>query len=108
MNGTSFDARPRKAIGPDRPVYLGDGDLDRVMAVVLALASEVASLRDRLDTHERIANAGAPPATQAVESYEPDPATLAARDAWRDAYIKRLFRIFVEDVEALRRQPPAA
>ena len=102
MNGTSFDARPRKAIGPDRPVYLGDGDLDRVMAVVLALASEVASL------HERIANAGAPPATQAVESYEPDPATLAARDAWRDAYIKRLFRIFVEDVEALRRQPPAA
>jgi hypothetical protein len=96
--------RPRKAQGPDRPVYFNQSDVDRVMSVVLALASEVASLRDRLDTHERVADAGALPATARIESYLPDPETIAARDTWRDAYIRRLFRVFVEDVEALRRQ----
>jgi hypothetical protein len=91
--------RPRKAQGPDRPVYFNQTDIDRVMAVVLALASEVASLRDRLDTHERVAGAH-----EKVEAYLPDPETLAVRDAWREAYIRRLFRVFTEDVEALRRQ----
>ncbi len=97
--------RPRKAQGPDRPVYFNQSDVDRVMSVVLALASEVASLRDRLDTHERIANTGVPPETTRVEAYLPDLETIATRDAWRDAYIRRLFRVFVEDVEALRREP---
>lgn len=96
--------RPRKAQGPERPIYFNQSDIDRVMAVVLALASEVASLRDRLDTHERVADTGVLPATKHIETYLPDSATLAARDAWRDAYIRRLFRVFVDDIEALNRQ----
>jgi hypothetical protein len=53
--------RPRKATGPDRPVYFNAGDIDRVMAILLALVSEVAAMRDRIDTHERLAGAGIPP-----------------------------------------------
>jgi hypothetical protein len=96
--------RPRKAQGPERPIYFNQNDIDRVMAVVLALASEVASLRDRLDTHERVASNGDLPAINHIESYLPDPAAITARDTWRDAYIRRLFRVFVEDIEALNRQ----
>jgi hypothetical protein len=107
MNDSTSSNRSRKAQGPERPVYFNETDIDRVMAVVLALASEVASLRDRLDTHERIAATGPVPATEYVEAYLPDPATLAARDAWRDAYIRRLLRVFVDDIEALNRQPAA-
>jgi len=33
-----------------------------------------------------------------------DPAAEAAREAWRDAYIRRLFRVITEDVEALSRE----
>jgi hypothetical protein len=95
--------RPRKATGPQRLVYFDGADVDRVMAILLALTSEVASIRDRLDTHERIANAGLV-ATQAhVEAYRPDAAAAADREAWRDAYIRRLFRVITEDVEALGR-----
>ncbi len=94
--------RPRKAVGPDRPTYFDAGDVDRVMAVLLALVSEVAAIRERLDTHERIADAGALPAGEAVEAYEPDAAAEARREAWRDSYIRRLFRVITEDVEALR------
>ena len=72
------------------------------MAVLLALVSEVAAIRDRLDSHERLAAAGTLPAPAEVELYSPDPPTAAARDAWRDAYIRRIFRVVTEDLEALR------
>jgi hypothetical protein len=94
--------RPRKAIGPDRPVYFNHADVDRVMAILLALVSEVAAIRDRLDAHERLATGGALPAFEAVEKYLPDPDTENAREFWRDAYIRRLFRVITEDVESLR------
>jgi len=94
--------RPRKAAGPARPVYFNAGDVDRVMAIVLALSTEVAALRDRLDVHERIAASGAVPTPELVEAYLPDDAVQVARDAWRDGYIRRLFRVITEDVEALR------
>jgi hypothetical protein len=94
--------RLRKAVGPDRPTYLDGADVDRVMAVLLALVSEVAAIRERLDTHERLAAGRVAPAGEAVEAYEPDAVAEAEREAWRDAYIRRLFRVITEDVEALR------
>jgi len=100
--------RPRKAAGPERPTYFTQADIDRVMAILLALTSEVASIRDRLDTHERLAAAGTLPAPAAVEGFEPDDAAQAEREAWRGGYIKRLFRVITEDVEALRDKEPEA
>jgi hypothetical protein len=98
-------ARPRKAAGPDRPVYFGPGDVDRVMAILLALVSEVASIRERLDTHERLAAGGTLPAPALVEAYDADEPAAAEREAWRSAYIRRLFRVVTEEVEALRSGP---
>ncbi len=94
--------RARKAVGPDRPSYLDAADVDRVMAVLLALISEVAAIRERLDAHERICSTGAAPAVEAVEAYLPDAETEAAREVWRDGYIRRLFRVLTEDIEALK------
>jgi hypothetical protein len=96
MTEESF-ARPRKAVGPERPTYFTHADIDRVMAILLALVSEVASIRDRLDTNERLAGTGA-----LVEAYQPDEEAAAEREAWRTAYIKRLFRVITEDIESLK------
>jgi hypothetical protein len=74
------------------------------MAIVLALASELAAVRERLDTHERLAAAGTLPGIAQVESYRADRQAEEARDAWRDAYLHRLFRVITEDVEALGRE----
>lgn len=94
-------ARRRKAVGPDRPRYFDTSDVDRVMTILLALVSEVAAIRERLDTHERLAEAGTLPGGAEVEAYTADDAAEADREAWRDAYIKRLFRVITEDLEAL-------
>ena len=96
-------SRPRKAAGPDRLTYFDSGDTDRVMAIVIALVSEVAAIRERLDAHERVAAAGALPAGAVVEAYRPDGPTEAEREAWRDGYIRRLFRVITEDIESLGR-----
>lgn len=98
-------ARPRKAAGPDRPRYFDAGDVDRVMAIVLALASELASVRQRLDTHERLAADGKIATPELVEAHVPDPSAEVEREAWRDAYIKRLFRVITEDIESLGAKP---
>jgi hypothetical protein len=104
MSDTAQAKRPRKAVGPARRTYLSEGDVDRVMAVLLALVSEVASIRERLDTHERLAAGQTPLSVEAVEAYRPDEAAEQSREAWRDAYIRRLFRVITEDVEALGRE----
>jgi hypothetical protein len=100
--------RLRKARGPERPTYLDRGDVDRVMAVLLALTSEVATLRERIDTHERLAAQGLAATPEQVEAHVPEPAAEAAREAWRDAYIRRLFRVISEDIEGAGRgaDPP--
>jgi len=103
MTDTSWGERPRKATGPDRQSYFDASDVDRVMSVLLALVSEVAAIRERLDTHERLAGIGAPASVEAVEAYRADDVAEDQRDTWRDAYIRRLFRVIVEDVEALKR-----
>jgi hypothetical protein len=95
--------RLRKAKGPERPTYLGRDDVDRVMAVLLALTSEVATLRERIDTHERLAAQGQAATPEQVELHVPEPVVEAEREAWRDAYIRRLFRVITEDVEGLDR-----
>jgi hypothetical protein len=103
MTDTSRGERPRKASGPDRQTYFDGTDVDRVMAVLLALVAEVASIRERLDTHERLAGVGAAASVEAVEAYRADDTTEDQREAWRDAYIRRLFRVITEDVETLSR-----
>jgi hypothetical protein len=91
--------RRRKAAGPPRPAYLRPEDTDRVMSIVLALMSEVAALRQRVDTHERLARDGILATPDAVDAYRPDDETSAAREAWREAYIKRLLRVVLEEIE---------
>jgi hypothetical protein len=40
-----------------RPVYFNDPECDKLLAIVMAVAGELAVVRERLDTLERIASA---------------------------------------------------
>ncbi len=99
MTNSAATPRARKATGPGRPQYLTGADTDKLVAIVLALMSEVSSLRERLDAHERLADAGSLPSSAAVESYRPDKAVETVRATWRKAFIRRLFRVVVEEIQ---------
>jgi len=83
--------RPAAAKGR-RPQFLDDPDTDRLLAMIMALSGELAVLRERLDSHERLAAAGQVATPEAIEAFEPDLPLEESRDAWRTAMLERVFR----------------
>ena len=99
----SLTRKPRRrfARGQSRPAYLQPTDVDRVMIMMVALMSEVSALRDRLDTHEAVAELGGAPTVDAVEAYELTAERQAAREANRQAMLKRVLRVITEERDAV-------
>jgi hypothetical protein len=64
--------------------------------MILALAAEVSALRERLDTHERLAATGVLPAPDSVESFVAVDDVAAARAAARRSMIDRVTRVLLE------------
>jgi hypothetical protein len=75
----------RAAPGPDERV-------DTLLGMVMALTSEIAVLRERLDAHERLAAAGQPPTPANVDAYDPDEAVQQQRAASRKRILEKVCR----------------
>lgn len=91
--------RPRQRFAKGRrPFFMKDPDVDRLLAIVTALAAEVSVVRERLDTAERLAEQGLPATPENIERYEPSPEVEAAREAVRAAMLERVFRILAAPI----------
>lgn len=86
--------RPRQRVAKGRrPLFMRDPDVDKLLAMIMAMAGEIALLRGRLDTHERLLATGKPVTPETIESFIPDAASEAARETQRQAMLTRVFRI---------------
>lgn len=94
---TVLPARPKG----ERPRYFAEPAIDKVLGIALALAGEVAVLRDRLDSAERLAEQGLPATRAAIDAFTPDEAVRAERDAWRDQFLDVVLRPVHQEREAL-------
>jgi hypothetical protein len=65
---------------------------DRLIAMIAALASELAVMRDRLDTVERLAERAGVLTRPGIDAFVPDPDASAERDAVRRHLIAKTFR----------------
>jgi hypothetical protein len=65
---------------------------DMLLAMVTALTAEIAVLRERLDTTERLLEAAGVLAREKIEFFEPDAAQTAERGDLRHKLISRVFR----------------
>ncbi|MDX2143676.1 MAG: hypothetical protein SFV19_10000 [Rhodospirillaceae bacterium] len=81
-----------------QPQFHDDRAIDQLMAMVTALTAEVSILRDRLDTHERIAEARKLFRKEDVETFQPAPAVVAERSAQRQRLLRKVFRVLKEDL----------
>lgn len=87
-----------------RPYFFDDPAVERVLAVTMAVAQEVAVLRERLDTIERLLEKGNGHFSRAdIDSYAPDPAAATERAEWSRMYIARVLRIVQQELEALNK-----
>ena len=83
-----------------RPYFLKDPDVERVLAVTMAVAQELAVVRERLDTVERLLESKG--ITQAdIEAFSPTPQEADERGAWHQEYLARILRIYQQEIEAL-------
>ena len=83
-----------------RPLFLETPALDDLLAVVVALAQEVAVLRERADTSERLLVQKGILAADDIETYRPEQGVELMREQWRQDYLGRIFRAVRERAEA--------
>ncbi len=91
-----------------RPWFFEDADVERVMNITLALMQEVAVVRERLDTVERLLERDGAVTREAIESYTPSKSEADERGLMMQEYIARCLRILQQDREALTRGKEAS
>jgi len=87
---------PRTAKG-QRPHFFDDPAIDQMMTFILELMTEVAVLRERTDTIERLLDAKGTVSRADIEAYRADATVEAERLAWRNAYFQRVMRMHAPD-----------
>lgn len=81
-----------------RPVFSQDPEIDRVMAVTMALASEVAVLRERIDTISTIASNKNVLSLDEIENFRPSKEHEERREQWREEFLERI--LYIMQVQA--------
>jgi hypothetical protein len=89
----------RKPAGK-RPYFL-DPQVERVLAITMAVVQELAVARERIDTLERLLEAKGVVARSEVEGFVPTADEAAERGLWTQEYIARVLRIVQQEGEAI-------
>jgi hypothetical protein len=76
-----------------RPIFLASAVNDDLLAMVMALTQELAVLRERCDTTERLLVEKGVLAGDDIESYVADRSTDEARETWRRDYLDRILYV---------------
>lgn len=87
-----------------RPYFFDDPNIDKLLAMIMALTGEVSVIRERLDTHERLAEKKQAPTSKNIEAYKPSEFVDQWRVQWRAEYIARILRIVTDELERIKMQ----
>lgn len=94
---------PRAAKGKRASFHDTDG-VDELFAIAVALTAEISALGERLRTLEAVLEKARRIAPQAVEKHALSAPELAARVAWREALIERVFQVLEVSVAPKRQR----
>jgi hypothetical protein len=84
-----------------RPYFLEDREVERVLAITMAVAQELAVARERIDTLERLLEAKGVVARDEIERFHPTADQAAERGLWMQEYLTRVLRIVQQEAEAI-------
>ena len=86
-----------------RPYFFEDPDVERVLSIAMAIAGELAVLRQRLDTIEQLLETRGSLTRAEVDAFVPSPDHAEARGRWQQEYLARILRIVQQEAEARER-----
>jgi hypothetical protein len=84
-----------------RPQFLENRDTERLMNIVMTLAQEVAVMRERIDTIERLLEKKKTISRADIEKFAPTKAQANERGAWTQEFLARILRVVQQEQEAL-------
>lgn len=88
----------------ERPYFFDDPAVERVLSVTMAVAAEVAVMRERMDTIERLLESGQGVTKANIEAFKPDDNAARERQEWHAAYVARILRIIHQELQALENE----
>lgn len=106
MNEIDLQRLVNAAASGKRPNFFEQQDVDRLLAIVWAMAGELAVTRERLDTVERLLAERQLLELGAIDAYRPDPQAAGERGRWQIEYIARLLRVLQQEVDTLQGKTP--
>ncbi len=83
---------PRTTKGK-RPSFFLDPALDQMMTFIFEITTELAVLRERQDTMERLLDQQDTISREDIENYRPSETAEAERALWRESYLERILRM---------------
>ena len=84
-----------------RPFFFDDPAVEKVLSITMAVATELAVTRERLDTVERLLEEGKDITKQAINNYRPNDDASKERQEWHAEFISRIFRIIHQELEGI-------
>lgn len=84
-----------------RPEPHADASTDRLISMIVALTGEVATLRQRLDSVERVAERRGAFSQAEVEAFVPDPDQRARQEAQRRTILENVFYLVTKELRDL-------
>ncbi len=99
--------RLRRTAKGKRPQYFHDPAVDKIHQMVLVLIEELSVTRDRLDAVERILEQRDVMKVSDVNSFIPDEAAESERAERRQDYIRRVTKIFTDELAQLSGRDPS-
>ena len=103
--------RLRRTAKGKRPRYFSDPATDRLLGMLMSLIGEVSVLRDRLDSVERLIEAGGLFKRDDIDNFLPDSEAEAEREDTRRRYVARVMRVIQNEMEEktpVAAMPPVA
>ncbi len=96
------DALAKSANKPagKRPYFMTP-EVERVLAITMAVVQELAVARERVDTLERVLAAKGLLDPQEIEQFQPSAEASAERGLWLQEYLNRVLRIVQQEGEAI-------
>jgi len=85
-----------------RPYFFKDPAVERVLNITMAIGMELAVVRERMDSLERILEAKGIMTREELENFVPPSKKVAdERQQWHSEYISRILRIVQQEMEEL-------
>ena len=87
-----------------RPYFFDDPAVDKLLAIITALAGEVSVVHDEYDSLIRLLEKKGVVNSAELKEYIPDAEVRDERDQWRGVFLENVLRILHQEMEGIQKE----